>query len=205
MRHVQLYESFVSEEMESNIPLISIPTIYKNSPEWLEFLQWVLGSKKYNTLDTSFWRHLMRKGAEEKAKKLADGMNKGTPVYVVKASKDHRNSFWVFWWDEIPKDGPKVILINGSRDLNAGHPISAHSPSGMEADLNMSYERLMVKSESPEKVMSKEMQFYSPLIQEYAEHRPLVFAKVLELPDIPEELRRKLKSVSKWNKIKDYI
>ena len=177
MRHIQLYESFGTEEHSV--------TAYTDYEDWMEFMKSSLRDdyfRRFNNIDYErMWR---------------DRTAYQSPSYVV----DNR---WIFWLDP-PKyqmENPTEIAALRIHD----GVIDDSRQRILEGDLNCSYKELISQAKTPEEVMLDEIKENSSLAATYSESRPGVFKKMLALPNVPSNINDIIKASLKWKSIQNYI
>ena len=178
MRHLQLYESFATDSHKV--------VAYKNYEEWMEFMRSALTEdyfRRFNNIDYErMWR---------------DRSAYQSPSYVV-------DNTWIFWLDP-PKykmENPKEIA---ALQINDEGTINDSNQPRMEAALGCSYNDLIAQAKTPEEGMLDEILEDSSLAGVYSEKRPRVFKKMLELPDVPSNIKDIVKAALKWKSIQNYI
>jgi hypothetical protein len=181
MRHIQLYESFGTEEHSV--------TAYTDYEDWMEFMKSSLSDdyfRRFNNIDYErMWR---------------DRTAYQSPTYVV----DNGYNKWIFWLDP-PKyqmQNPKEIAALVISHVGAIHDSNQNT---METTLKCSYKDLIAQAKSPEEIMLAEIGENSSLAATYSESRPRVFKKMLELPNIPSNINDIIKASLKWRSIQNYI
>jgi len=183
MRHLQLYESFGTKD-------VSV-TIYTDIDQWMEKLKMNLSRNEYGSVNYMFWKGLFAQGAS---------------IYTAKRDPNSSGGTWFFWDD--PGYGEIEIRMIRYGHIQAGYDtiqsgIQSDSLHVIEEDLGYSYQDLIKQAKPPGEVMIQNILENPDMLEYYSEEAPLTLEKGIALSS--EEVKMRLKALSKWKQIKDFI
>jgi len=182
MRHLQIYESFGSKNIEA--------TVYTDVDQWIEFLKWTLGKEKSSIINRRFW--------EERFIVMSS-------IYTARSDENNAKTWFFSEYPEsrYPKGTVMINFIKGGIIPRGVTPIEASSVSVMEKSLACTYEEIMSMAKTPEEHMVEDILENPDLIKSYSEVMPLTLARAESIG--PDDLKKKIQAVLKWDKIKNYI
>jgi hypothetical protein len=186
MRHLQLYESFGTKD-------VSV-TIYTDIDQWMEKLKMNLSRNEYiwqSGTNLDFWKDIFSLRAS---------------IYTAKRDPNTSGGTWFFWDD--PRYREIEIRLIRYGYIEAGYDtiqsgVQSDSLHVIEEDLGYSYQDLIKQAKPPGEVMIQNILENPDMLEYYSEEAPLTLEKGIALSS--EEIKMKLKALSKWKQIKDFI